>query len=139
MDHAPPIDQRIVDSYFQLATSRKTKHIAWLYAMIATYGIKPDDLFDFKWSGNSILIKNKKRPINPLHPQWVFLFSLKEKQPRNLRDCWNSVGMGLYRLMAYQEIPVNITDLLLAYRMRKTMYATTKQAPASSPVFAGVS
>lgn len=135
MEHAPPIDQRIVDTYFQLATNRKTKNIAWLYAMVATYGVKPDDLKDFTWHEDSIQIKNKKRKVRPLHPQWVFLFGLKEKQPRKMRDCWNVLGIGLYRLIAYQEINLNITDLLLAYRMRKTNNKTLKPSQASSQAF----
>jgi hypothetical protein len=76
MELTPPTDQRIVNDYFKLLSFSKLKNVAWLYGMIATYGVKPDKLWDFKWGpDNSIFIKNKKRPIYPLHPQWVIFFN----------------------------------------------------------------
>jgi integrase len=82
MSQSPPVDQRIVDEYFQLALDRKTKNAAWLYGMVATYGLKPDELIGFEWSANdSIHIPGKKRPVFPLHPQWVLLFGLKKNGP----------------------------------------------------------
>jgi hypothetical protein len=134
MTHAPPLDQRIVDEFFQLENRRGSKGIAWLYGMIATYGTKPEDLeAGYHWDGTSIVLTNKKRPIRPLHPQWVFLFQLKEKQPHKMQGRWESLYSSLYRAIAHQQIRFNITDLLLAYRLRKSYYRQLKQQQASVP------
>ena len=137
MTHQPPVDQRIVDEYFQLISNRKTKDVAWLYAMVATYGLKPEELTEFTWApGFTIRIKNRKRPVSPLHPQWAFLFDLKEKQPCDLQSCWSSLCSSLYRAIADQDVSMNITDLLLAHRLRKSHYKHFKQQKASSPAYA---
>jgi len=140
MTHQPPLDQRIVDEYFRLVSSKKTKDIAWLYAMVATYGLKPEELRDFDWGpDSSVSVLGKKRPVRPLHPQWVFLFDLKEKQPRNVQDCLLFLSSSLYEAMAFQNVELNITDLVLAHRIRRKHYRQAKQLPASYPAFAGVS
>jgi hypothetical protein len=140
MSYQPPVDQRIVDEYFKLISKPKTKEVGWLYAMIATYGIKPEDLIDFEWkTEGEIQVKTKKRIVSPLHPQWVLLFELKEKQPRNLRSCWSSLHTALCQAIAYQKVSLNITDLLLAHRLRKNHYQSFKRKTASTLAFAGVS
>lgn len=140
MSCSPPLDQRIVDEYFHLSNNKKTKKIAWLYGMIATYGLKPEELNDFTWNADlSITIPGKKRSVRPLHPQWVFLFELKEKQPRDVQSCVASLSSSLYEAIAYQCVELNITDLVLAHRIRKNHYRQIKQLTASYPVFAGVS
>lgn len=140
MTHLIPVDQRIVDTYFQLDGQRGNKSVAWLFGMIATYGIKPEELTSFEWGpDNTLVLANKKRPINPLHPQWVFLFSLQKKRPCELHDRLSSLASHLYRLMAHQAIDVNVTDLVLAYGMRKNHYKSIKQRQLLPLVFAGVS
>ncbi len=140
MTHQPPLDQRIVDEYFRLVLNRKTKDIAWLYGMIATYGLKPEELSIFDWGPeDSVLVPQKKRPVRPLHPQWVLLFGLKEKQPCALQSCWPSLCSRLYEAMAYQDFQLNITDLILAHRLRKDCYRSIKKPSASSLAFAGAS
>lgn len=105
--------------------------------MVATYGLKPEELIDFQWDNHyDIVVKNKKRPISPLHPQWALLFQLKEKQPRALRSCWSSLHSSLCQAMAYQVVSLNITDLLLAHRLRKSHYRNFKRKKASVRVFA---
>lgn len=137
---APPLDQRIVDEYFHLIQSKKAKTIAWLFGMIATYGIKPEELEGFTWNAdNTINIKSKKRSIYPLHPQWVFLFNLNKKQPLESKDCWDTCVFNLYRSMASTEISVNVTDLILGYQVRKALYhpkQITKRQPKAALVFA---
>ena len=140
MTHQPPLDQRIVDEYFRLASSRKTKDIAWLYGMVATYGLNPEELCDFDWGPDlSISVPGKKRLVRPLHPQWALLFGLKEKQPRKLQDCWEALSLSLYEAMAFRDVELNITDLILGHKLRKNHYRSLKQRQASSPVFAAVS
>jgi len=140
MNQPIPVDQRIVDAYFQLDSQRSNKGAAWLFGMIATYGVKPEDLTFFDWGADGTLVlHNKKRPISPLHPQWVFLFNLQRKRPCEMQDRLPHLSSQLYRLMAHQTIDVNITDLILAYSMRKNHYKTIKQRQPASPVYAGVS
>jgi hypothetical protein len=140
MTHQPPLDQRIVDEYFRLASNKKTKDIAWLYGMVATYGRKPDDLNHFDWGpGTAIILHGKKRAVHPFHPQWVFLFGLKEKQPYKMQSCLMSLASSLYEAMALQNVELNITDLTLAHTIRKKHYRQAKQLTASYPAFAGVS
>lgn len=140
MIHQPPLDQRIVDEYFRLASTRKTKDVAWLYGMVATYGLKPEELHGLTWDVDaSVFVPGKKRAVRPLHPQWVFLFSLKEKQPRDLRSCMSSLCSSLYEAMAFQNVELNITDLVLAHKLRRNHYRQLKQQRTSSPAFAGVS
>jgi hypothetical protein len=140
MTHQPPLDQRIVDEYFRLASNKKTKDVAWLYGMIATYGLKPEELRDFDWGPEaSIFIFGKKRAIRPFHPQWVFLFELKEKQPRNMQSRLSSLFSSLYEAITFQNVELNITDLVLAHKIRKNHYRQSKQLKPTYPAFAGVS
>tara|TARA_S200002703_G_scaffold80985_1_gene69873 strand:- start:603 stop:1034 length:432 start_codon:yes stop_codon:yes gene_type:complete len=134
MEPKPPTDQRIVNDYFSLLASRKLKNVAWLYGMIATYGIKPDKLWDFNWGPeNSIIVKSRKKPIYPLHPQWVILFGLKQKRPQQLWGRIKSLCYGLYQEMANQKIDLNITDLLLAHKIRRKYYSGSTQPSVDSP------
>lgn len=135
-----PVDQRIVDEYFRLESQRSQRSVAWLFGMIATYGIKPDDFTRFEWGPDgSLVLPNKKRPIRPLHPQWVILFNLQKKRPCEMQDRIPILSSSLYRLMAHQAISVNITDLLLAHRLRKQHYKQIKQQQQASPAYAGAS
>ena len=128
MEHKVPDDQQILEEYFDLATNKKTKKLSWLYGMIATFGLDPDQLDGFTWNNDySINLKNKKRAIQPLHPQWTFLFELKEKQPCKSKDCLSSVRSSLYRAMAFEKTQLRIRDLLEAYEIRKNFYKNAMQ------------
>jgi hypothetical protein len=133
-----PVDQRIVDDFFQLNCQRSQKPVAWLFGMIATYGVKPEDLHSFEWGEDGALVlNNKKRPIRPLHPQWVFLFELQKKRPCEMQDRIPALTSQLYRLMAHEGVGVNVTDLILAHRLRKQHYKSIRQHQPSSPAYAG--
>lgn len=130
MTHSPPLDQRIVDEYFRLAAKRKTQDIAWLFGMTATFGLTPEhfkDIGGLSWEGDLLYMAGRKRPLKPLHPQWVLLFQLKEKQPHDVWSCWSPLVSRLYRAMALQEVSMNVTDLILAHSIRKKYYASIKQ------------
>ncbi len=121
-------DQQIVEEYFNLVTNKSTKEIAWLYGMVATYGLKPSKLIDFTWNDDlSINIKDKKKPIKAIHPQWVFLFSLKEKDSKSL----NNINNALLKIMAINNTTLNIVDLLEAHNLRKKHYKTIKKKQRS--------
>jgi hypothetical protein len=36
-----------------------------------------------------------------------------------MRSRWESLSLALYHAIAYQQVQLNITDLLLAHRIRK--------------------
>tara|TARA_B100000287_G_scaffold415836_1_gene449868 strand:+ start:1518 stop:1943 length:426 start_codon:yes stop_codon:yes gene_type:complete len=141
MERNFPDDQQIVEEYFDLATNRKTKKLSWLYGMVATFGLDPDQLDGFTWNNDySINLKNKKRAIQPLHPQWTFLFELKEKQPCKSEDCLSSVRSSLYRAMAFEKTQLRIRDLLEAYEIRKNFYKNAmQQQRQESPSLASAS
>jgi len=124
--HAPP-DQAVLDNYFKLASNRQMTSVCWLYGMLATFGVHPQELKGFSWnSDGTITVLNKKRKVKPLHPQWLILFSLKEKQPSNIEDRFEILETKLNQVIKSQKITVNITDLQLAYRLRRSFYQKKK-------------
>jgi len=136
MTYQPPVDQQIVDEFFQLSAHRKTRDIAWVYAMISTYGIKPDELYTFKWGPESTLnICRLRKPVKPLHPQWAIIFDLKEKQPSNLEDRLDQILLEYYKAISLGQISMNVTDLILAHKLRKQHYRNARHSEALA--FAG--
>ena len=125
--HPPPPDQAIVDNYFQLSRIKSFGAASWLFGMAATYGVHPKELNIFTWNlDNTISIATKKKKIKPLHPQWIILFQLKEKQPSNLEDCFDKIKSKLSNAIETQKVSLNITDLQLAYQLRKSLYFPKK-------------
>lgn len=125
--HPPPPDQAIVDDYFQLSRIKSFGAAAWLFGMAATYGVHPKELKSFTWNpDNTITIPTKKKKIKPLHPQWIILFQLKEKQPSNLEDCFDKIKSKLSNAIETQKVSLNITDIQLAYQLRKSLYFPKK-------------
>ena len=135
--HPPPSDQTVVDDYFHLVHKKTFGQAAWLYGMLATYGLHPNELKGFTWNtDNTINIITKKKKIKPMHPQWVLLFQLKEKQPSKLEDCFKSVQVKLESAIKNKVVALNFTDLILSHRIRKDFYRSKKvdlqsQCPAS--------
>lgn len=122
-----PRDQDILDQFFSLTTKPGLEHIAWLFGMIAVYGKTPDELKHFTWNDDhTINLEYKKRPVRPLHPQWVFLFQLKEKQPSKTKSCWDALSKTLFQLQDTGLVP-HIDEVLLAHRVRKVYYTPAKQ------------
>lgn len=130
----PLHDQRIIDNCFHLITTPGLRKAGWLFGMVSVYGKTPDDLKGFTWSdNNTIIINSKKRPVRPLHPEWVSLFQLKEKQPPNIEDRWNKVCTSLDDAIAKGTVKLTIPNLLIAYKMRKLVYApVNKQLHSAS-------
>jgi len=122
-----PRDQEILDEFFSLAAKPNLEKIAWLYGMVAVYGKHPEELKHFIWNeDNSISLKHKKRPLRPLHPQWVFLFQLKEKQPPRMKSCWNALSEALSQAQDTGLVS-QIDDVLLAHKVRKIYYTPARR------------
>ena len=106
---ASPVDQRILDDFFYLDKGERSKSIAWLYGMVATYGL---------------------RPIKPMHPHWAVIFELK-KQPRNIQGRLSNLAKSLERAIEAGKTELNVDALLAAHSDRKnSCYLGRKQALA---------
>ena len=94
---------------------------------ILEYGKTPEELEHFTWNDDyTINLQCKKRSVRPLHPQWVFLFQLKEKQPSKLKSCWNKILKGLSKEQD-AGLVLPIEDVLLAHKVRKLYYTPSKR------------
>lgn len=133
----PLHDQRIVDSCFHLLTTPGLRKAGWLFGMVSVYGKTPGNLKGFTWSNNNtIIITNKKRPVRPLHPEWVSLFQLKEKQPSKLESRWDEISNVLNEAIEKGVVNLTIPNLLIAYKMRKLVYAPVNRTLHSTcPTF----
>jgi hypothetical protein len=128
-----PQDQEILDQFFSLSARPSLEKVAWLFGMVAVYGKAPEELEHFTWNDDyTINLQCKKRSVRPLHPQWVFLFQLKEKQPPKLKSCWNKILKGLSKEQD-AGLVLPIEDVLLAHKVRKLYYTPSKrQWPVAS-------
>ena len=127
-----PSDARIVDEIFSLTGKPNCRDEGWLMAMVATYGKTPSELKGFTWNAdNTINITSKKRPVRPLHPQWVFIFQLKEKQPSKKKG-WNSLSRSLANAQERGLINLSTEGVLLAHKVRKVYYTPLKQQSSGS-------
>ena len=123
-----PSDPRIVDEVFSVVAKPGLKDVGWLMGMVAVYGRSPEELKGFTWNDdNSINIKSKKRPLRPLHPQWVLIFQLKEKQPSNLKGRWDPLVTRLETAISEEKTAVTIEGMLLAHKVRKVYYTPIKR------------
>lgn len=75
-----------------------------------------------------------------MHPQWVLLFQLKEKQPSKLENCFKEIQEKLEAGIKNKVIALNLTDLILSYRIRKDFYQPKKvDQQTQSPAYATLS
>jgi len=122
-----PQDQEILDQFFSLSARPSLEKGAWLFGMVPVYGTTPEELEHFTWNDDyTINLQCKKRSVRPLHPQWVFLFQLKEKQPPKLKSCWNKILKGLSKEQD-AGLVLPIEDVLLAHKVRKLYYTPSKR------------
>ena len=126
-----PNDPRIVDEVFSVMAQPGLEDVGWLLGMVATFGETPSSLKDFTWNDdNSINITSKKRSLKPLHPQWVILFQLKEKQPSRTKSRWLPISRKLNSAYTEGKCGLNVKGLLLAYKVRKVYYTPIKRQAA---------
>ena len=123
-----PTDPRVVDEVFSMKAKPKHEDIGWLMGMVATFGRTPEQLEGFTWNDDdSINIKSNKRPLRPLHPQWVFLFQLKEKQPFRMKSRWSVLSSSLLEALADDKCHVSLEGLIFSYKVRKIYYTSLKR------------
>ena len=121
-----PNDQRVVDEVFSMTA--KSKPVGWLMGMVATFGRTPEELEGFSWNDDhSINIKANKRPLRPLHPQWVLLFQLKEKQPSRMESRWSVLSSSLIDALMDDKCHVSLDGLIFSYKVRKIYYTSLKR------------
>jgi hypothetical protein len=115
-----PTDQRILDAFFDLLSRPGLKRTAWLLGMVAVFGLQPEDLEGFSWNeDNTINVTSKKRPVRPLHPQWVFILQLKEQKLRKGE-------IPKLEKSFLTSSPIDMRGLILAHKMRKVLYTPVK-------------
>lgn len=115
-----PSDQHIVDEYFRLMSTPGFQQVGWVFGMVAAYGKPPEDFCDVQWKdGVKILLKDRKRSIVPVHPQWTILFRLKETQPKTLRVSCEKFKKGIKE----GYVNIDVPHLLEAYKQRKYFYS----------------
>ena len=96
MEHKVPDDQQILEEYFNLATNKKTKKLSWLYGMVATFGLDPDQLNGFTWNKDySINLKNRIRRYLRVRI-WLILTKIFQKNEK-LRKLFLGTILGLMR------------------------------------------
>ena len=123
-----PNDPRVVDEVFSMKARPNHEDIGWLMGMVATFGRTPEQLEGFTWNDDdSINIKTNKRPLRPLHPQWVFLFQLKEKQPSRMKSRWSVLSSSLNEALADDKCHVSLEGLIFSYKVRKIYYTSLKR------------
>ena len=128
-----PSDARIVDEIFSVTAMPDWVEEGWLLAMIATYGKTAEELKGFTWNkDNTINIATRKKPVRPLHPQWVFIFQLKEKQPSKLKSRWSALAKRLVKAQKESIFKLSVEGLLLAHKVRKVYYTPLKQTSGCS-------
>ena len=123
-----PSDPRVVDEVFSMKARKNHEDIGWLMGMVSTFGRTPEELEGFTWNDdNTINIKANKRPLRPLHPQWVYLFQLKEKQPFRMKSRWAVLSTSLMDALSDDKCHVSLEGLIFSYKVRKVYYTSLKR------------
>jgi len=134
-----PTDDEIVESFYLFTPNKRGTHsqyqaYQWIYGMLATYGLRPHEVFavdldKFLATANKekVLyldesltdgIKTGSRVVFPLHPEWVDLFDLKNPKPLKSVGNLKSKGSRITDVFNSTKIPFNPYDLRHAYAIR---------------------
>ncbi|MBD2121602.1 site-specific integrase [Trichocoleus sp. FACHB-262] len=100
----------------------------WVYGMLATYGLRPHEVFRSDISeleqGGIILkvqapTKTGYREVRPLHPEWIEQFNLREKRlPQVTGKCNRDFGKRVTRAFEDYKIPFPAYNLRHCYAVR---------------------
>ena len=122
-----PSDLVIVEWYYRLSNPAWR----WAYGMLATYGLRPHELFyldleEFSQGGGVLRVlagKTGARRVWPLHPEWVEEFSLSEvKLPACHGKTNRDLGNRVTRYFRRQEMPFRPYDLRHCWAIRSMQY-----------------
>lgn len=91
-----PSDAEIVELFYKIPNL----DWRWVYAIIATFGLRPHEAFNLDTqdleNGGTLLkvlqsTKTGYREVRPLHPEWVDLFELRQKRLPNVTAKCNKI------------------------------------------------
>jgi integrase len=118
-----PDDQTINQWFYKIPDS----HWRWAYGMLATYGLRPHELFllDLEdWSNRSDAItltdgKTGARRIWPLYPEWVEQFELRHgSRPQVTGATHSDLGHRVAQVFRRLKIPFRAYDLRHCWAVR---------------------
>lgn len=120
-----PSDDLIVDWFFKI----EDPAWRWGYGMIATYGLRPHELFNldlehFIETGQMLEIiggKTGAHEVWPFRLEWVELFNLREVNLPEVHPCETNTEYGdrcWYYLRKKAKLPFNLYDLRHAWAVR---------------------
>lgn len=120
-----PSDDLIVECFFKI----KDPAWRWAYGMVATYGLRPHELFyldlqHFSETGQMLYILDGKtgaHEVWPFNPEWVELFNLQEVNLPKVHPCETNTAYGRrcwYYLRDKENLPFNLYDLRHAWAVR---------------------
>jgi len=124
-----PSDDVIAEWFFKV----KNPEWRWVYAMLATYGLRNHEVFfldleGLKNGGQVISVLQGKtgfRKVFPFHPEWVEDFSLNYPRPPKIdldRPNQNIGATVTHHLRSYAKIPFQVYDLRHAWAIRSLEY-----------------
>jgi hypothetical protein len=167
-DRRIPTDEEIVEHYskFEEYSQNRSRTIKkdsidswqmwrWVYGMIATYGLRPRELFvnpDINWWLNPTNVDNTwkvdkdtktgYRETLPLHPNWVALFDLKNprylemlKKQTQGKTSWQEIDVTRINNSAWFRrvgIPFDPYDLRHAWAIRAHLMGIPIKAAADN-------
>jgi integrase len=129
-----PTDSTIQDWYFNI----KTTSWAWAFGILATYGIRPEELVLLEFEAMPILIVRKKltssdpkhkfqeRRVYPIYPEWVELFDLKTPKLPEAKD----TGKQCCKQFQRYKIPFLPYDLRHAWAIRSMEFGVPLELAA---------
>jgi integrase len=130
-----PSDESIVREWERLRGKLKREDsLLWLnaYAILATYGLRPHELFHIDLSGlrekpGTIRVgdrtKTGSRTVYPFHPEWVDRFELwKAELPKSEASCNSTKGNQASAWFLTHGIPFPPYNLRHAYAVRQILY-----------------
>lgn len=117
-----PDDKAIVHQYECIST----KEWCWVYGMLATYGLRPHEVFhlDFERFTTAKLVriidgKTGPRTVFPLYPEWVERFNLLDiRLPKCTGKTNSDLGARVTRAFNRLEIPFRAYDLRHCWAVR---------------------
>lgn len=112
------------DEYIWQIWQELPEKFQWTYGAIATYGLRPHEVYALDWDETPLLWVNRgktgARIVTPLHPEW--LYAIGDGEPPHT-ICKTNCAKGERISKAIGEkIPFNLYDLRHAWAIRAVRY-----------------